>query len=54
MGVVILGLESEIKLLDLKDIALSLFTEKKSLELSDVEKSPLLNFFGSASVGFFF
>ena len=52
-GVFILGLVSEIKLLEFKDRALSLTSEKKSLELSEVEKSPLLDFLGSANeIGF--
>ena len=52
-GLVILGLVSEIKLLEFKDKALSLTSEKKSLELSEVEKSPLLDFLGSANkIGF--
>ena len=49
----LLALESEIKLLERKLLALSLFSDKKPLELfelSDVENSPLSIFFFGAGL----
>ena len=46
------GLDYEMDLdIGVKDRALSLFSEKKSLELSEVEKSPLLAFFAPTNNG---